>query len=134
MIDLSGEWTFETTSSNCPEFLSFKFYFVPDPINGINITETEEDTSKITSTYFNFDKEDGHLIIQVTSEEEFSYLCEVDENHYNTEETGDFVASGYYNNGEFTGTLSASFTELPINPCVYNFSCSDTFRIYREAP
>ena len=130
LIDLSGEWVFETTSSNCPEYLQFKFYFIPDS-KTINVTEGGSEL--ITSTYFDFDVEERYLIIHVTTEEEFSYICEVNDYSYNTTEKGDGVASGYYSNGEFTGTLSVSFTELPENPCVNNYSCSDTFRIYRES-
>ena len=129
MIDLSGEWVIINTSGNCPEGVNYRFSFNPTS-NAINILGV--DTEGITSTSFDFDIEDLSLVIGITSEEQFEYICEVDEIFYTTSETGVAVISGDYNNGEFTGTYSVSFTELPTNPCVYNFSCSDTFRIYKD--
>ena len=129
MIDLSGTWVIVNTSSGCPEGVYYRFSFNPGS-NSINIIG--EDTAEITSTSFEFDVEQLYLEIGITSEEEFDYICEVDEIRYVTLERGVASINGYYSNGEFTGSYTVSFTELPINPCVYNFSCSANFRMYKD--
>jgi len=129
MIDLSGEWVIVGTSSNCPEGVNYRFSFNPNN-NSINILN--EDTEEITGTSFIFDLDDLFLSIGIYSLEHFEYFCEEDEIFYATDETGAAGITGYYNNQEFTGEFTVSFTELPVNPCVNNFSCNGTFRMFKD--
>lgn len=127
MIDLSGTWILESTTTNCPEAAYYSFKFNPNN-NSIIVLE---DAPEIVSTNYYISKPDLLLTIGITSKESFEYICEVDDITYITEETGLLSLEGSYSEEEFRGNFSVIFTELPVNPCVYNFSCQGSFIIHR---
>lgn len=127
MIDLSGIWILESTTTNCPEAAYYSFKFNPNN-NSIIVLE---DAPEIVSTNYYISKPDLELTIGITSKESFKYICEVDDITYITEETGLLSLGGSYSDEEFRGNFNVSFTELPVNPCVYNFSCEGSFIIHR---
>jgi hypothetical protein len=127
MIDLSGTWIIESTTTNCPETSHYSFKFNPNNNSLIILGNAPE----IVSTEYDITIPDLVLSIGITSKENFEYICEVDNNSYITEETGVLSLIGTYLDQEFRGEFGASFTELPVNPCVNNVSCQGNFIIHR---
>ena len=125
-IDLSEIWNSIDVTTNCPSGIVGPYNITFNSNN--TITFLNADFGTITHNYFNFNKTERTITVQINYTKSWSYECGGQD--VNTVENSEIILNGIYNSlWVFTGNYTANITETPVNPCADNGTCSGTFQI-----